>query len=366
MQSQLYMDLAPPVHGQVITIANSATAARYEVPPSWKNQMVTFVNTDSTMYVAFGDANVKIETAEVAIVLGETITPNWASGVPIPAGMSVSVPVPAYCTHFSVDTAVATGVWSAYVSSGEPRFGEHLGIERIGKPLLWLDAARRETVTCDSGAVTVSTWRCRQNGYVFAEATNKPDLLDAAGAGTALVRPAVSFVAGSSEKLVASDATLAAALGSTNAFTLLIACRRAATGVLHTVFSVGTGGSNNGRWDFTLNTTDDPIVTRVTAAGASTTSTYATTINGMNVHVVTFDGSTPLYYLDRTAQTLTGTAAGDVGTTTKVAVGCRAYNTSTFDQFASVELTDLIVWDKVLSDEDRVEVFAWAKRRYGK
>lgn len=365
MFSGLYQDVSPPAQGEIYTLAHSTTAARYETPPAWLGNMVTFSSSGSDLYVSFGNGAVKIESAEVSVVVGETLASNWASGFVVPAGASISVPVSAEQSHFCVDSSGATGVWSAYKSSGCPTNGEPLD-QLLGKPLLWLDAGARSTLKVTSGAVTVETWRCKVNGYEFTEASAYPDLIDAAAAGTGLIRPAVSFVAGSSEKLVCSDATLAAALGSTNAFTLVIAARRAATGALHTYFSVGTGATNDGRWDFTVNASEDPIVTRVTAAGASTTSTYAATINGMNVFVLTFDGTTPLLYTDRTSQALTGTAAGDVGTTTKVAVGCRAYNTSTFDQFATAEISEVMVFGEAFSAGKLDNLHAWLKRRFGK
>jgi hypothetical protein len=367
MKSELFTDLAPPKQGQVFQLAHSATAARYEIPPQWRqNAMVTFTAISSNLYVAFGDAGVKVSATKVAVAVGETLTPNWGSGFIVPAGASVPWPIDPSDTHFSVVSDGAVGYWTVAFASGYPHYGERLDWARFGRPLLWLDAGRRETLTLDSGAITVSKMRCRANGYEFTESTNKPDWFDATTVGTGLVRPALSFVAGSSEKLVSTDPTLAAALGSSAAFTLVIAVRRTATAALHTVLSVGTTASNNGRWDFTLNASDDPIVTRVTSGGASTNSTYATTINGFDIHVLTFDGTTPLYWLNRTQQTLTGTAAGDVGTTTKVAIGCRAYNTSTADQFASCELSEVIVFSGAMTTPKLDDLLSWLKRRYGK
>jgi hypothetical protein len=86
----------------------------------------------------------------------------------------------------------------------------------------------------------------------------------------------------------------------------------------------------------------------------------------MYLFTITFDGTTPLYWKDRTSATLTGTAAGDVGTTTKVAVGCRAYNTNTFDQYATAEVAEVLVFNRALSGEKLDYVHAWMKRRYGK
>ena len=376
MHPELYDDLAPPVQGQIFHVTGSATAARYETPPQWlpsgndvrQPKMVTFTNGCTVaLFVAFGGPGVKVAAAARAIVLGETIAPHWASGWIIPAGASMPVPVGPNDSHFSVVTDTGpSGSWCAALSSGSPDYGEDLDTLSVGTPILWLDAAVRRRVTLDSGAITVPKWLDRIVGYAFEESTNKPDWLDATAVGAAMPRPDVQFVAGSSEKLVCTNATLAALLGSSNAFTLVIAAKRNAATALHTYFSVGTAGSNNGRWDFTVNNSDDPIVTRVTAAGSSTTSTNATTIasGDMDVWVVTFDGTNTGISKDRVAYSLTGNATGSVGTTTKVAVGCRAYNTSTADQFASAEISDVIVFDSALTGDKLDRLYAWLKRRY--
>ena len=77
------------------------------------------------------------------------------------------------------------------------------------------------------------------------------------------------------------------------------------------LFSTGTTATSNGRWDLAVDASDDPLITRVTSGGASTTSTYAATINGFYLFTLTFDGTTPVFYENRTSQSLTGTAAGD-------------------------------------------------------
>lgn len=374
MHNELYESLAPPVQGQVFVRDASATAVRLETPLQWLpignkgGSIVTFINASTvTLYVAFGGAGVKVAAASRAIVLGETIAPHWGSGSPIPAGASMPIPIGSEDTHFSVVSAAGpTGDWCAFLSSGSPTYGEELNTSSIGMPILWLDASRRKWVTLDSGAITVPKWIDRAVGYSFEEATNKPDWLDATAVGSAMPRPDVQFVLGSSEKLVCTDAALAALLGGSNAFTLVIAAKRNAAGGLHTYFSVGTDGSNNGRWDFTVNNTDDPIVTRVTAAGSSTTSTNATTIasGDMDIWTVTFDGTNTGISKDRTAYSLTGNATGSVGTTTKVTVGSRGYNTSTFDQYASAEISEVMVFGEALSGERLSSLHAWLKRRY--
>ncbi len=366
MQSENYESLAPPLPGQVFLVAHSATAARFAIPPQWRGQIVTFTSSGSDLYVLLGTSNSMIESAEVAAVVSEAIAPNWASGLLLPAGASVPVPVPTdlEITHFVVDSSGTTGQWCAYVSSGNPTLGEKLP-DLLGAPLLWLDAGKRNSFDLTSGAVTVATWHCRANNYLFSEGTNKPDLLSAAGAGSGLIRPAVEFITGSSEKLISTDAALAAALGGTSAFTLYLNTRRGATGAAHTIFSVGTAGSNNGRWDITYNASDDIVITRVTSGGSSTTSTFATTINGANTILITFDGATPLLWVDGTSQALSGTAAGDVGTTTKVGIGCRAYNTSTADQFANAQVCDALVFSTAFTGDKLSALQSWIRRRAG-
>lgn len=364
MLPDLFEDLSPPAHGEIYNFAHTATAFRREIPPDWVGNIVRINNAGTTeLHIAFGDAGVMVGTGEYAVATGETLTPNMASGYIIAAGQTFDVPVAKNCTHFAADSTTTGGDWSAHRSSGTPVMEEPLDRATLGQPLIWLDAARRRSFD----STTVGTWNGRVNG-TFTESTNKPSLVDAATVLADLYRPAVSFTAGSSHKLVCTDATIAAALGGTNPFTLAIAARRGAAGANHTLFSVGTAGSNNGRWDFTLNSSDDPIITRVTAAGASTTSAVATTIASgeMHLYVFTFDGTTPLYWQDRVSTALTGTAAGDVGTTTKVAIGCRAYNTSTFDQFATAQIAEVLVWPEAFSPGKLDNLHAWLKRRYAK
>ncbi len=366
MKQGLYMDVSPPVHGEIYVFAHTATGFRAEVPPDWFDEMVTIVNAGTAMlHIAFGDGGVKIAVnSEYAVVTGETMTANMASGIQIAPGAAMDVPVAKNCTHFAVDSSAAGGDWYIFRSSGSPMMEEKLDVATLGNPLAWLDAGIRSLFD----STTVGAWRGRAHGNVFAEATNKPSLLDATAVAADLYRPAVSFTAGSSHKLVCSDATLAAALGGTNPFTLVIPVRRGAAGALHTLFSVGTGGSNNGRWDITMDASDDIIVTRVTGAGVSTTSVYTATIASGEMHLLTltFDGTTTILYVDRVAVTIVGNATGDAGTTTKVTVGARGYNTSTFDQFATAQIPEVIVWDAAFSGEKLNNLHAWAKRRYAK
>jgi len=364
----MYMDLAAPMPGKIFLKTHSATAARFVIPKEWRGKIITVSSSGSDLYMLFGNANTLIGADKEAqlVATPEVLSSHWGSGALIPAGAVVPVFVPDHpdVTHFAVDSSGATGQWCAYVSCGYPGFGEPLP-SVLGAPLLWLDAGKRDTLAVDSGAVTVAGWKCRQNGYEFTEATNKPDLLTSAGVGASLIRPAVEFITGSSEKLISTNATLAAALGSANPFTLYLNTRRGATGAAHTVFSVGTAASANGRWDVTYNASDDIVITRVTAAGASTTSTFATTINGANTILITFDGTTPLLWVNGTTQTLSGTAAGDVGTTTKVTVGCRAYDTSTADQFANVQVPDVLCFREAFTGDKLSQLQAWIRRRAG-
>lgn len=370
MYKQLFEDLALPVQGQVYSAAHSATAARYKIPPSWRGQMVAFTSDGSRLRVLFGDETVAIDDAEVAVSASETIAANWGSGSIVGSGCTREWPVPTVedrpdVTHFAVDSSDTIGYWSAEVSSGAPAPGEQPNLRKLGKPLLHLDAGVRACVDVDSGAVTVATMRCRENNYVFTGSA-KPDLFTAVAASSGMLRPAISFVAGSSERLQSTDATLAAALGGANPFTLLIAFRRTATGAAHCLFSVGTTGSNNGRWDVTIDASDDVVITRVDSAGNSTTSTYATTVTAaMHTLLITFDGTTPLAWLDGTSIALTGTAAGNVGTTTKVTVGARAYNTSTEGNYASAEVSRVLVFSAALASTELAEVQAFARRVAG-
>lgn len=368
MLSTQYTDLAPPMPGHVYLVAHSTTAVRYRIPEDWKGKIVTISSTTDDLFILLGSANVMIESAEVAQLVStpEVLSPNWGSGQLIPAGSSVPLFVPSdsTITHFAVDSSGATGKWCATVASGGPTFGEPLPAT-LGAPLIFQDAGHYRSLTVDSGAVTVSAWRSRSSGYVFS-AANKPDLLTAVGVGASMIRPAVEFVTGSSESLQCTDSTLAAALGGANPFTLYFNARRGATGAAHTIFSVGTTGSDNGRWDVTYDASDDIVITRVTSGGSSAASTYATTINGANTVLITFDGTTHLLWVNGTSQALAGgPATGNVGTTTKATVGARAYNTSTIGQYANAQISDLMVFPECFTGEKLTMFQDWIRRRAG-
>lgn len=364
MLQDLFEDVSPPVQGAIFTFTHSATAQRYETPPAWRGAYVTFISDTSALYLAFGDGGVKVGATEVAAVSGETLAPNWASGIVVPAGAAVSFPVSAICTHFSAVSSGGTGSWSAFRSSGSPTFGEPMPAnDGVPNPSLWLDAGDFPSFTISAG---VAAWRSKVGGFSFEETTNKPALLDAAAAGAGLIRAAVGFTPASSHKLVCTDAACAALFDGVDPFTLTIAVRRTAAAALHSLFSVSTNGSANGRWDFTLNAADDPVLTRVTAAGASSNSSVADTLSaGAYLFTWVFDGTAPTYYKNRVAAALTGTATGDVGTASKVTIGARCVNTSTFDQFAAAEISGIVAWNRALSADQLSNVHAWLKRRYG-
>jgi hypothetical protein len=368
MLPNLFQDVCPPGAGMNYVRAHSETAARYRIPEAWLDEMVTIVSTGSTLSVAFGDGGVMVGDAEVAAVVDtDTLVPNMASGFKVPAGAMVSFPVDKEkFTHFAVDSDGATGYWCIARSSGKPITDEPLPAI-AGAPALWIDAAEFKKLEVASG--DVGKVFCKVNsGLWFEESSNKPVLNNAAAAGADIMRPALGFTAGNSDKLVSTNAALLALLGGANAFTVYLAARRGATGAAHTLLSVGTTGSNNGRWDITLDASDDFVYTRVTSGGSSAASTYATSLTAaMRLYTLVFDGTTPTYYQDRTSQALAGgPATGNVGTLSKVSIGCRGHNTSTFDQFATAEIPDLLIFPGAHTAEQLAAMHNWLKRRHGK
>lgn len=361
-----FSSVMPPVMGSVLGLAHSTTAARYEVPWDWTNEIVTFYSDTSTLCVGFGDAGVMVDQGKLAATVSETIVAHWGTGIIIPAGSYVNVYCPKGATHFSVDSSAASGNWYAYRSSGAylPQ-GEPLPVT-CDDPSLWLDAGLKASIT---GTTTVSVWRGKSNGFRFTEGTNYPDYTAPASAA-ALPRPTIKFTAASSDKLTCTDAGLTGLVGGTSAFTLAIAWSRAATGAAHTLFSVGTTGSANGRWDVSVNASDDLIVTRVTSGGSSTTSTgtiaASTTVTAAkHLLVYTFDGTTSTVYHDRVDAAVSGNAAGDVGTVSRVGIGCRTYNTSTHDQFLGGEISEVMLYPRALGTAAVSDLHNWLKRRYG-
>lgn len=366
MRSDLFTDICQPHTGGVYTLAHSTTAARYRVPKQWLDHMVTISSQTADLFITFGDANADIGAAEYAQAVSEELAPNWASGYIVPGGGSITFPCAGEFSHFAVVSSAASGAWSAVRSSGYPAFGEKFPTLSWGgsEPSLWIDFGEYKSLLLSSGIAAITS---RSAGRaLFAESTNKPALNDALAVGSGLMRAAAAFTAGSSHKLVCSDADVAGMFDGNDSFTLFIPVRRGATGAVHTLFSVGTNGSANGYWNIALDASDDIIVTRVTAAGASSTSVYATTVNTTPILIaLVFDGTTTTMHVNRASVSLTGNAAGDIGTASKVAIGARIINTSTYANFATAEIPEVIAFNRALGTADLATMHAWLMRRYG-
>ena len=369
MLRELYDDVCPPGQGEVFGLATSATAARYRVPPTWPGNMVTFVSLTDNLYVLFGGPGVKVDAAAVSatIATGEFICSDHSHGFIVPAGVPMTWPVGENISHFSIVASGATGKWCAAKSSGSPNL--YSPIPPNLDPLLYFDAANRRSLNLTSGAVTVDTWKSLGRLGINAIPGNKPDLLDATATSSGLITPGVSFVSGSSESLSITDATIAAALSGGNPFSVFLAVRRTAAGAAHTLLSLGTTGTDNSRWDVTLDASDDFVFTVVDSGGTSATYTYTATYSaGFYLLTLTFPGtSAPSFWSDRTTQTLTaGGTLGSTGTATKLTIGARAYNTSTIGQYASAELGAIIIADRAWNTAEVDALHLWAAHRFGK
>ncbi len=374
MLSELFPDLCQPTTGGVYNIAHSATAARYKVPLEWQGQLVTFSSQTSDLFITFGDGGCKVGTTEYAQVTSEVIAPNWGSGFIIPAGAMVSFPISREFSHFCVVSSAASGAWSVFRNSGYPTFGEkHPELSLYPRdPSLWLNFGDYKRLGISSGIASAQAigQNLVQSGgrshYLFSESTNKPALNDAVAAGSGLMRPAAAFTAGSSHKLVCADAVAASIFGGTSDFTLIIPVRRGATGAVHTLFAVATDGSANGYWNLALDASDDIIVTRVDTDGSSSTSTYATTVGTTPIYItLVYTSGTPTMYVNGASVSLTGTATGNVGTLSKISIGARIINTSTYANYATAEIPEVIAYNNALGTDDLAKVHAWMQRRYG-
>lgn len=363
MRPELFEDVSPPAAGENYKLTHSTTAARYKCPPEWLGQMVTFSSAGSDLDVSFGDAGVIVAAASRSKTSGEYIAPNHASGLTVVAGGTVSFPVPNDATHFSVVSSDTTGSWTAFRSSGTPNYGAPLNLLKLAD----FDASVKKSVITDSGAVTVTSLKSIVGGYEFTPG-NKPDWLSASAVGTDMVQPGISFVAGSSESLKCTNAELAEALSAGNPFSLFFAVRRTAATAAHTLMSVGTDGTNNSRWDVTLDASDDFVFTVVDSGGTSITYTAADTYSaGVYLLTLTFAGNAaPTFYKNRTATALTPSGTlGGLGTADHVTIGARAYNTSTIDQYASAEFARILLFSRVLSALEVDTLHTWAAHRFG-
>lgn len=353
----------PPIAGSVVSRAHSTTAARYEIPTDWRDNYVTVYSETDTLYIAFGDGGVMVSAQAVSQVSGETIAPNAGTGIPVKGDTFQPFYVPPEATHFAVDSGSATGsaTWIAYRSSGAPHmFGEPMPVE-IGGQIMWMDALSYNSVSQSSGVVS---WRSKEKvtgGHAFVETTNKPEWTNAVSTA-ALCRPTIKFTGASSHKLVSTSEELCAALSDSGAFTLALAFSRAALGTLETLFSCG-GSASSGRMAISINASNQLVIQRHDLTETATTSTGSTVVTAAkHLLVVTFDGTTPLAWLDRVSESLTGTATDSIETITKCAFGCRAYASN--DQFFTGEIAEAFLWPKAFSSAEVGFLHAWLKRRY--
>lgn len=354
--------LAP--RGQVYVVANSATAATYVTPPDWKGQLVTFVAQTYDLVIRFGNSGVVADVGKVALNSSGVLAPHAASGVIVPAGSAMTFYVSEVDTHFGVDSSGASGSWCAFRSSGSNwKLGEPLPLQ-VNDPALRVVFEDYPQITLSSTDVTqiVSS---EGSNFVFSEATNMPAYTSAAS--TNAVKPAATFTAGNSDRLKCSNATCADIFSGNNAFTLAIAFYRGATGAAHTLFSTGTTGTDNGRFDITLDASDDVVITRVDSSGSSSAATHATTMStGVYVLTYTYDGAgTSALYTQRTSRTLSGTVSGTLGTLSHCTIGARAYNTSTINQFHTGEICEILAWRRALGTLELGQLHPWLNRRYG-
>jgi len=332
--------------------------------------MVLFSSLGSTLTIAFGDKNVKVAVDVASKTTGEYLAPLYSAGLEVGAGQAISFPVPKNCTHFSYVSSDTTGNWRAVKNSGSPMLSSPLPLAL--DPAVHFDAALGDTVRVTSGAVTVEEWKPRtvsshMAGASFIAGANKPDLFDATQVSSDLTTPAISFVAGSSESLVCSNTTLAEALSGGNPFSVFLAVRRTAATADHTLLSVGTAGSDNGRWDITLDSSDDFVFTVVDTGGTSATYSVAATYGAaIGLYTLTFAGdAAPTFWKDRVLTSLTaGGTLGSTGTATKVTIGARSYNTSTIGQYASAQIAEIIIADRVWSAAEVGLLHERAAHRY--
>lgn len=359
----------PPPRGEPLNRLNSTTAATHPVPPDWWGEKVTFVASTGDLVVRFGDGGVTVSESKVALLHSATgtLAPHGASGFRIPAGSFLTVDPKDLDTHFAVVSSVnGSGYWSAYRSSGNTyAHGTPLPMQ-LSEPalrVLFEDYAKLSLSSSDIASIRSSD----KKNYTFSEGTNRPAWTNAAN--TNGIKAAASFTSGNSDVLKSTDAALAAVFGGASAFTLFLPFYLGATGALQTLFSAGTAGSNNGRFDITINASNVIVVTRVDSAGVSTTSTGSTTTFAAGVYLLTYvyDGAGGnSVYVNRAAETLTGSATGNLATLTSVSLGARGYNTSTVGQFMTGELYEAIAWDRALSTAELGLLHPWALRRYGK
>jgi len=367
IQTQFF-NPALPRAGKVWGLTHTATAARFQIPPEWRGKFVTFYSQTSNMAIALGDGGVMVDIASVSVTaLSEVLTSRRSMGAPISAGSYYTFYCPTLSesqdtTHMAIDSDGTSGIWYAWISDN-PCVEEPMPQGLV--PALWLDANRYDTFSLSG--TDVASWTSREGrGYVFSEGTNRPVWTVGSATSNCNGRASVAFTAGNSDKLVCTDANCAAIFDASSAYTLFTVVYRGATGAVHTPISVGTNGSANGRQDWSFDASDDWVSTRVDSGGSSTALTYATTISAAyRIFSYTFDGtSTAAMYVARASVSTSGSNSGALGTLSKVSLGCRGYNTATYDQFLTGEIGEIIAFDRVLSAIELTNMHAWLQRRH--
>lgn len=353
-----------PRVGDSYHFAHSTTANVRIIPPHWRGRIVyiytdtygLYVGRGSTQSAALKDSGYSAATA-VGSADPKYIVSAYNAGGFIGAGQSAQLDIGPNDNYicFASTTTGASNYYLSLLSDGDrgnasvnPMHATENDLpDSFPKPTAWFDSNDYARITQSSG---VTSWGSRFGGLAATEGTNKP-AYTAPGSSTICGRPVITFTSASSHKLVTTSSVLTGILGSTSAFSVMLGFYRGASGAAHTLFSVGTNGSNNGRWDISISAGNVVVVTRVTSGGSSSTSTGATTVTAAtHTLLYVYDGAGGnTIYLDRAAESLTGSATGDVGTLSKASIGCRGYNTSTYDQFHAGSVGDVMVWDAALT-----------------
>lgn len=99
-----------PISGEVMILAVTDTAARFEIPAAFVGAPCTFRMVGAAARILFGSSSVVCTYADASGVASEVVTVDVNSGLHLPDGEATYLVMPASnrASHFSVD-CIASG-----------------------------------------------------------------------------------------------------------------------------------------------------------------------------------------------------------------------------------------------------------------
>lgn len=212
--------------------------------------------------------------------------------------------------------------------------------------ILWLDAQDPSTITSSSNLV--SLWRDksnRRNNAVQGTAVNQPSI----NVNTISGLPAISFN-GLNSVLTGNLAGF-----SGQPYSIFTVGQRRSSAAFNYFFSSSAMSVNLG-WR-----ADNVIYHQMFGGAVNTISAIATPVYTTPTPIIlagTQSSTTRNTYLNSITSAVTDTFANDNATATQFSLGF-------FNLYASIDLGEIIIFNRVLSDEERTKIIRYLSKKWG-